>query len=486
MNNLNVKLYTIFIIIVCLFSFHTAFASVAINEVMYNLDGSDIDYIEVYNPDSTSVDLSNLNLFISNNTSNHSIKNYSGSSVLAEGDYGIIVPTTEVDAFISKWGSPSSIFNASFTLPNISDGETTSININNNDKTLPLDEMTYSIDQGANSNGSSLQLVNNTWQEASPTPGQANIEASGGSSSGGSTSSSSSSGSATFYSINTNKVNIVRKISAQINIPRIVYAGIPTKINPLVTTNKNEILKYGDYKWSFGDGTNSEYNNSNSFSHTFYYPGEYVVILNYFEYRKLEADATSMIIVKVLPAEVLISSIGTKDDPFVELENKSNYEIDISGWSIQAGEKYFIIPIDTILLPKKKIKLSPNITHFSYSNLKYIFVLNKNGKIVANFPVKIAPKIKKVNTSYNTSKNSKTTYVNKKIKEKPKDIINLNDLGASVGNTSTRYSMKTLSIVGLFILIFISFISILLLKKKDSTYDNFEKEIKPEDMTIIE
>lgn len=61
-------------------------ANLEITEVMYNLDGADIDWIEIYNPDSSDVDVTEIKLLISNNTFNHDIKGYSGSQYLHKGE----------------------------------------------------------------------------------------------------------------------------------------------------------------------------------------------------------------------------------------------------------------------------------------------------------------------------------------------------------------------------------------------------------------
>ena len=55
------------------FSFHVAYANILINEVMYDVEGTDTDreWIEVYNDGSESVDLSTYKLFEAN--TNHGL-----------------------------------------------------------------------------------------------------------------------------------------------------------------------------------------------------------------------------------------------------------------------------------------------------------------------------------------------------------------------------------------------------------------------------
>src|SRR3989344_9414323 len=112
------KTFLVLVVFAFLFSYRFVLASPIINEFMYDLDGADIDWVEIYNGDSAEVDLTALKLLISNSTSNHGIVFHSGSQVLHQGDYGVIVPASQISAFISKWGNSGNLFTASFSLPN--------------------------------------------------------------------------------------------------------------------------------------------------------------------------------------------------------------------------------------------------------------------------------------------------------------------------------------------------------------------------------
>src|SRR6266404_8939389 len=172
------KIILFFIGLVLFSHSHLAHANLSVNEIMYDLDGTDIDWVEVYNSGGPDVDLSTIKILISNSTSNHAINNFSGSSVLHSGDYGVIVASSSISNYTSKWGNFGNIFTSSFTLPN----DTGQIQINAGDKTQPISSVTYSSSQGASGDGNSLQLLNGSWVGAAPTPSAANSSSSGTSS----------------------------------------------------------------------------------------------------------------------------------------------------------------------------------------------------------------------------------------------------------------------------------------------------------------
>ena len=241
----------------------------------------------------------------------------------------------------------------------------------------------------------------------------------------------------------------------------------------------------GKFKWNFGDGTVKENTDSNEFEHTYFYPGEYVISLDYLERTSYKLDSSDRIIVRVVPSEVLISSVGDSDDSFVEIENKSNYEMVLSNWVISAGIHRFIIPPGTIILSKKKLKFSPRITGFISDDLRFITITDLKGEIMTIYPIQ---KTQTPKSSTKTNFSSPITKILPKenIPEENTQIIDLNQLGVSVGNIQKNTPSSVYAYWGLGGIIFIGMTSVLLLRKKDDSLDYIEKEIRAEDMTIIE
>jgi len=247
----------------------------------------------------------------------------------------------------------------------------------------------------------------------------------------------------------------------------------------------------GKWVWNFGDGSVKEVGKSLSFDYTYEYPGEYSLSLSFFDsVLDVTPEATDKIVVKVVPSEIFISSVGTIADPFIEIENKSNNEIVLSNWVVTAGNHYFIIPEGTTLLSNKKIKLSPRITGFVGADLGFVTISDPNKEISASYPSqtkKLAPRISSTssNASYN---NPVATDTKSQISplSNNSQIINLNDLSASAGESGDNISRSALPFIGLFIVIGIGVASFLLIRKKKEVGDYIEKEIRAEDMTIIE
>ena len=71
-------------------SANVACANVVINEIMYDLEGTDTgrEWIEIYNNTNTSVDLSTYKLFEAN--TNHALVVYEGNANISAGGYAII------------------------------------------------------------------------------------------------------------------------------------------------------------------------------------------------------------------------------------------------------------------------------------------------------------------------------------------------------------------------------------------------------------
>lgn len=333
------------------------------------------------------------------------------------------------------------------------------------------------------------------WIIASRTPGYLNSESESMqeevldennndiSDTGSSSKTSSSSSSST-----PKEIPIILKITTKIISPKTVIAGIPFSINSLTTTNRGQTYLTGKFVWNFGDGNVSELRKGLPFEYTYEYPGDYALNLTYFEsYLSESSGASDRIIIKVVPSEVYINGVGDVLDPFVEIGNKSSNEIFLSNWIITAGIHYFVIPEGTTLLPSKKVKLSPKITGFTGEDIGFVTISNPNKIITATYPniieKKFVPKSSPINGN-NTSAIEKVTQDN--LLTNNSQIINLNELGASAGDSGIKVSKLAYSIIGLFVIIGLGIMSFILIKKKDKAKDYLEKEIRAEDMTIIE
>jgi len=283
----------------------------------------------------------------------------------------------------------------------------------------------------------------------------------------------------------------ILKITTKIISPKMVTAGIPFSMDSLTTTNKGQTYAVGRFVWNFGNGEISEVGKAVSFDYVYEYSGEYVVTLSYFDsvFSKV-ADATHRMTIKVIPADIYISSVGNDIDPFIELENKSNYEIILSNWVVTGGIHYFKIPEGMTLLPNKKVKLSPKITGFVGEDIKTITITNANKDLIATYPITKIKKTTQKNTSTYAIAQNSVSSVNQNLQNDSSlnnsQIINLNDLSADAGGANVNIKKSTYAWVGLLIIIGLGLASFIFIKRRDSYDDYVEKEIRAEDMTIVE
>lgn len=169
-NNKTNNLVILFVLIIILFlGFFSplARAEVFINEIMYDLPGSDTgrEWIEIYNTGPDALNLEELNI---ETTSNH--KNFqliSGSALLGENKYALIIQDS--DHFKIDWPIFSEIIvKSTFSLNNKS-GEI----ILKKDKEV-LDSLKYNSEIKDREIALSFQKFGSNWSFSPPTPGRVN------------------------------------------------------------------------------------------------------------------------------------------------------------------------------------------------------------------------------------------------------------------------------------------------------------------------
>ena len=213
-----------------------------------------------------------------------------------------------------------------------------------------------------------------------------------------------------FRSTNEIKIKTIKspKIETKIIVKKLVFVDTPVLFKANTTGYNNEPLSYGKYFWNFGDGGSKEIkvNNKTNLKHNFFYEGEYTVALEYYQnYFSQKPDASDKIIIKVIPADILISRVGNKEDFFVEILNNTNYDANLSKWALLSDKKSFTLPRNTILESKKKIILSPKITSFSVSDEKTLKLVNPQWKTIFDYsssviePVNLVKKLTSVKLS---------------------------------------------------------------------------------------
>lgn len=463
--------YSIVLLAVFFSFFNLAYASLEITEIMYNPDGTDTnrEWVKIHNNGNDTVTIipgrADSAWRFSDDVDGNELHLINDELIIEPNTYAILA--SDKNTFISEYTEFNGpVADTSMSLSNIS-GTVRIWNGSNPRNLIASKEYPYSDNPIVNEN-------NDT----------------------NSTSNSDDIISSILISNNPNDESKVYKITTKIISPKIVTAGVPFTIDNSTTGINKEKIILGKFVWNFGDGMTKEGNTSPPFPYIYQYPGDYVLTLAYSDSTfDTVPDTTDRLVVKVIPAGIVISSVGTPIDPFIEIENNSNYEMSLRGWIIKGNIHSFVIPEGMVVLPNKKLKLSPKITGFDFNDLNSISIIDQTGQIFATYPNKIIPTIK-----YSTSKNTNKTVFENMVKpdiaennqienmENNSDVINLNDLGASASlpDGLNKLNKGFYAWLGLAGVIVIGGASVFLIRRKDEIPDYIEKEISAEDMKIIE
>ncbi|MCK5590374.1 MAG: lamin tail domain-containing protein, partial [Candidatus Pacebacteria bacterium] len=355
---------------------------------MYDLEeGSDTgrEWIEIYNGSGNSVDILGLRLFEAK-TTHKEFKIISGDGILSLGEYAIIV-ADDTKFYIDNPTFSGDVLDSSFSLRQ-KDGIGERLVIRDSEEN-DIDSVTYDPLWGASGDGNSLQKINGSWCAGVPTPGTINAN--------------------TCASLPDNDVGDnetppndeeeaqEQELSSVYSSPvpswveelkintyagvrkRIIVAGASVDFSGVSAGVDEKPLLYARYVWNFGDGSIGE---GKGIKHTYYYPGEYVVVLNT---SSGGSTATDRVLVEVIPADIVISEAFFERPSFVEIYNKTSYELDLSKWKIKSGKQIFNIPQNTFVRAKKKIIFPEQITKLPLKEGSEISLLYSSGEIVTTY-----------------------------------------------------------------------------------------------------
>jgi len=438
---------------------------------MYDLDGTDTkrEWVEVHNNESSDINLESWKFFESG--TNHGLSIYQGSPSISAGGYAIIAD--DPASFLLDYpGFSGSIFDSSFSLLNT--GEYIALK---NASLSVIDEVTYSSDWGGSGDGKSLQYTGSEFSSGTPTPGAENVT---GSSSN--TTLEDESATTEEESSEKNEKQICLK-----STPRDVTIRPSSKTigqgMPIVFDTDIYACGFsyssGYFFWNFGDGNTMEYINQemkDNVSHVYYYPGEYVVTL---EYRKSilsdTPDDLAQITIQVLPKQVIISAVTSDSGPVIELSNTTSMNADLSGWILESRLSSFIIPRGTVILANRKVSFRPSITLFSFNNLYPLTLKSPDGNTVSVFPQ--TPPLK----TYNPAPISP-----KSIEKETKDnLVFSSSQLASVGALQSQNEISPTALFALFGLVLAGIAGVLALRWKKNTPDILNQG-PVDDIEIIE
>src|SRR3989344_1770827 len=368
-----------------LFSFNLVEASVIINEIMYAPEnGSNYEWIEIFNSGSESVDLQSWRFFHGETSGPLTLRN-GATTILQPSKYAIIAKSPSVVTNYDWLNFSGMILSAStISLPD--SGDNTYIAISYPDQQI-VDSIKYDTSLGGSKESkTSLSNIDGIWQSATPTPGVENqVSEDNGEEEQTEDTVTGSSGSSKKTETKEPETPLVNKTKITAQIP--AFVGLPVQFKASNTVSDKSC---GKYFLNFGDGnfleTEKTFPIPEKFSHIYHYPGEYIVTLECYEsYLSAEPDSSDKIIVKVISSEVVISKIGDAKDFFIEISNNAPFEANISGWVLISYQNKFVFPKNTIIKSKNKIIVSPKTTNFSILDKETLKLIDSEGKTVFDY-----------------------------------------------------------------------------------------------------
>jgi hypothetical protein len=408
-----------------------ASAQVVISEIMYDVEGGDADreWVEIYNAGSEEVDLASFRF--GENGTDHELALVSGDGNLGAGKWAIIAANPTV--FASLWSSGgAAVFDSSFSLSNT--GETLSVK----DADLNVsDTVSYTSDWGAAGDGASLQKVAGSWQSSKPTPGEANAAIR--------QTKASLPEEQTHTTLHVaepvkrDKSDLVltdneADISVSIGSDRAVLVGSSQALTAMVQNYHESDIAY---TWNFGDGTQLKASKNNQSVHyTWQYPGTYVVVA---EVSGSGYRAEDRVTVRVLPADMTVDRFRQKNTDYIQITNNTPIELDLSGWSVRIGSRYYLIPYDTYILPDANLALHIE-SGYGVSSAPRLILLYPDGRVVTAEQTATSTRTaSKVSTPVVSLANRVVTTGSDVIGSKPAAQV------AAVGDVTMRAPIATLT-----------------------------------------
>ena len=342
-----------------------ASANVVINEIawMGTAVSTADEWMELKNTETTDVDISGWILKWKNGDYKINFSEKCPSTIIPAGSYFLLERTDDTTV-------PNIVADCIYTGALSNSGEhlilkDTAGNV--------IDDIDFSSGwpAGDNTTKQTMQLSSSGWITATATPKAANAnisepppeqqpqESQSQSSSGGSSSSSSS------YT----PPEKLPKIKAYAGEDKTVTVGANVEFRGQAFGLKDEPLTNARYLWVFGDGASKEGKN---ITHVYQYPGEYIVSLNV---SSGEYSASDYLLIKAIPNQVFISEIKTGANGWIELENKSKEEIDISGCQIKYNDQNFIFPQSTAMRPSAYLVIPSSVSGMIFYDGKGIVEL---------------------------------------------------------------------------------------------------------------
>jgi hypothetical protein len=274
-----------------------------------------------------------------------------------------------------------------------------------------------------------------------------------------------------------------------------ITAHTQTRFLPTILRDGINTIKVGRFVWTMGDGTQYEKKTSDILYHTYEYPGDYLLILDFYK-TVFDEYPNATLRTKITVHEPSLVIEERTSDGTIILKNTSKFDIDTTGWFLMAGSDKYSLPNRTTILAGTTLKIPSSKTNIPIANTSPLALYTPNQTAVDTWTPNIATApIKTGQTSASMAHmvtSSEITSEPEMISVGATDTISSytenqsisNSLSAQA-NTSTTKSKTILYMIGFLGIIFLSIGGILgLLISHRKSAPELENSI--DDIEIIE
>lgn len=345
------------LVMLCLVSPISVFAQFEITEIMYDPEGSDAgrEWIEILNTSGSPITITggtvkdSWRLFEESASGNLSKRTfYFGEDVgsITVPAHSYMVVANEPNEFLVDFPNFNGVLVRSrISLTNSEGRKLVLVDGGGSERS---DKVLYEPEPGASNTGASLQRqVGGDWIAGLPTPGEPNttvpfeVEEKNDSSGNASVSKDEFSNLESAWPFNDGVVYV----NAGEN--RRVFVGQEVKFAGEARFRNGDEPRRAKFSWAFGDGRGDKGRDT---KHSYKKSGTYSVVLTVEDEGKVFRDRIK---IQVIDREVI--SLGEVESEQVEVVNSTDYEIELTGWSIEGGEKSMKLATGTHILPKSTI-----------------------------------------------------------------------------------------------------------------------------------
>ncbi len=155
------------------------------------------------------------------------------------------------------------------------------------------------------------------------------------------------------------RIDRMKKAKLSIGLPKeyVCVVDAPMRFHGEAKDEQGRSAEDTTIRWNFGDGATAE---GKDVEHIYQYAGEYVLTV---EGERIvfskKIITTEQRVVRVLEEQIRIASVSPA---YVELENVSDQQVDISDTILRGNDTFFFMPEHTLLLPETRVRFPRTVT----------------------------------------------------------------------------------------------------------------------------